>query len=232
MSGHFFFFFVCALLRTHGINSVTHAPTHFSLFLCFWLTTGYQIEYSCVSSLRLITLRPQTLWSSFFCFTHAENPIVQCVELAMQTLFKYICIFKLGRGQGGVWHSYMCAQFHVDWDVPTKSAWIQAHAHFDTSDFFCADASFWILAHAMFQSEIHASLCTWGPWWCDWCGGQILAYCRRWFLGYWHVMRETECSYRIWGRSCDWLWCGMRGQWWLYLICHCSVVDSLFASMI
>ena len=62
---------VSALLRNPALHFHLYvrpvlAPTHFSLFWCFWLTTGYQIEYSCVLSLRLITHRPQTLRSSFF----------------------------------------------------------------------------------------------------------------------------------------------------------------------
>ena len=31
----------------------------------------------------------------------------------------------------------MYAQFHVDWDVQTKCAWIHACAHIDTSGYFC-----------------------------------------------------------------------------------------------
>ena len=55
------------------------------------------------------------------------------------------------RGQGGVCHLCMCAQFHVGRDVQKKRAWIHAYAHFDTSEFICAYDSFWVLAYAKFQ---------------------------------------------------------------------------------
>ena len=45
------------------------------------------------------------------------------------------CLFPTnGSMVVGVLH--LCAQFHVDWDVQRKSAWIHAYGHFDTSDFY------------------------------------------------------------------------------------------------
>ena len=38
-----------------------------------------------------------------------------------------ICVFKWGRGHGGVRYSNMCAQFYADWDIERKCAWMRAH---------------------------------------------------------------------------------------------------------
>ena len=116
------FQWVCAAPTPQLSPHDTHTPTYISFFGCLSLTRGYQIIQIFASRLHLIE------------FTHRVNLMVQRGESPVQALFKIICIFKWVHGQG-----------------QRKSAWIHAYAHFDTSDFFCAYNSFWILAYAMFQ---------------------------------------------------------------------------------
>ena len=85
--------------------------------------------------LHQFTMKIFALMSDHFFFTSACVLIFwSCREgnCRCRAHLNIICIFKWGRGQGGVGYSDMCAQFHVDWDVQRKCAWIH------TSWYFCA----------------------------------------------------------------------------------------------